>query len=125
MVLSAIQWSVNSIYECQNKEQLIKYYHVSLSSHVKSTLQAAARAGYLQGCPGLNLDGINKFVAVEDATEMGHTTNTPAGVQSTTTESNRGRTTKEIHYLERLDAAEDAQSLPAQEPATRKQERFS
>ena len=46
LVLSAIQWSVNSIYECQNREHLIKYYHVSLGSHVKSTLQTAARAGY-------------------------------------------------------------------------------
>ena len=47
LVMSAIQWSVNSIYECQNREQLIKYYHASLGLHVKLTLQAAARAGRL------------------------------------------------------------------------------
>ena len=64
LVMSVIQWSVNSIYKCQNREQLVKYYHASLGSHVKSTFQAAARAGYLQGCPGLYLDGNNKYVAV-------------------------------------------------------------
>ena len=44
-VLSATQRSVNPVYECQNREQLIKYCHASLGSHVKSTLQAAAKAG--------------------------------------------------------------------------------
>ena len=47
-------------------------------------------------------------------------TKTPAGVRSTTTKSNRGKTARETHYLERLDAAEDAQSLPAQEPGNKK-----
>ena len=74
LVMSAIQWNVKSMYECQNRDQLIKYYHASLGSHVKSTLQAAARDGYLQGCPCLDLDSINKYVAVEDATEMVHMT---------------------------------------------------
>ena len=74
LIMSAVQWSVNSIYECNSKEQLVKYYHASLGSHIKSTFQFAAKAGYLQGCPGLNLDGINKYIAVEDATEMRHMT---------------------------------------------------
>ena len=39
----------NSIYECEHKEQLIKYYHASFCSHPKSSLIAAADAGYLQG----------------------------------------------------------------------------
>lgn len=120
LVMSAIQWSVNSIYECQNREQLTKYYHSSLGSHVKSTLQSAARAGYLQGCPGFDLDAINKHIAVEDATEMGHMTKTPAGVRSTTTASNRGKTAKQTHHLERLEAADESQSLPAQEPGNKK-----
>ena len=120
LIMSAIQWSVNSIYECQNREQLTKYFHSSLGSHVKSTLQSAARAGYLQGCPGFDLDAINKYIAVEDATEMGHMTKTPAGVQSTTTASKRGKTAKQTHHLERLEAAEESQSLPAQEPGNKK-----
>ena len=28
--------SANSIYECENTEQLIKYYHASLGSHPKT-----------------------------------------------------------------------------------------
>ena len=84
MIMSAMEWSVNSIYECQNKEQLMKYYHASLGSHPKSTLSNAASAGYLQGCPGLTQQAINKFIMVEDATEMGHMKKTPAGARSTT-----------------------------------------
>ena len=79
MIMSTIQWSVNSIYKCQNKEQLVKYFHASLGSHVTSTLSCAARAGYLQGCPGFTQESINKFITVEDATEMGHMTKSPAG----------------------------------------------
>ena len=63
---------VNSIYECENKEQLIKYYHASLCSHPKTVLIAAADAEYLRGCPGLNATGIRKYIGVEYATEMGH-----------------------------------------------------
>ena len=36
---------VNAIYECENKEQLIKYYHASLCSHPKLSLIAAAKRG--------------------------------------------------------------------------------
>ena len=66
------------------------------------------------------MEGINKFVTVEDATEMGHMTKTPPGVRSTTTKSNRGKTARETHYFERLDAAKDAQSQQAQEPGNKK-----
>ena len=116
MVMSAITWSVNSIYECQNKNQLIKYYHASLGSHPKRTLAAAARAGYLQGCPGLTQDAINKFIDVEEATEMGHMRAAPAGVRSTTSVSKRGRSRKEIHSQERKEASNDATDTPTQEP---------
>jgi len=37
----------NSIYECESKEQLVKYYHASFCSHPKTSLIAAADAGYL------------------------------------------------------------------------------
>ena len=88
MIIAAINWSANSIYECNNKEQLIKYYHTSFGSHVKSTFLAAARAGYFQGCPGLTKDANARFIMVEDATEMGHMTKSPAGARSTTIKSN-------------------------------------
>ena len=56
MVISVMSWSVNSIYECKNKHQLIKYYHANL--------EVTARAVYLQGCPGLTQDTINKLITV-------------------------------------------------------------
>ena len=85
---------VNSIYECKNKEQLIKDYHASLGSHPKATLIAAANAGYLRGCPGLNVTAIRKHIGIEDATEMGHMKQVQQGVRSTTTKSRRGRPQK-------------------------------
>ena len=80
----AISYSVNSIYEYQNKQQFIKYYHAALGSHPKRTLAAAAKKGYLKGLPRLTADAINKFIGVEDATEMGHMRELPAGTRSTT-----------------------------------------
>ena len=35
LVTETINWSVNSIYECDNKQQWIKYYHANLGSHLK------------------------------------------------------------------------------------------
>ena len=74
---------VLSVYECENKQQLIKYYHESLGSHPKQTLIEAANAGYLKGCPGLTAAGIIKYVSVEDATEMGHMKQKHQGTKST------------------------------------------
>ena len=63
-----IDYHVYSIYKCSNKDQLIKYYHASSGSHPKTTLVAAANAGYLKGCPGLTASAIIKFIAIKDAT---------------------------------------------------------
>ncbi len=122
MVLSAIQWSANAIYECSGAEELTKYYHTALGSHPKSTLIAAAKAGYLKGFPGFTQERIRKFIRIEDATETGHLSKTPAGVRSTTTKSNLGRpsTAKEIHAVERHDAMLDAMTVPIQEPINKK-----
>ena len=117
MIMAAIQWSINSIYECENKEQLIKYYHSSLCSHPKATLMAAARTGYLQGCKGLTAEAIGKYIGIEDATEAGHMRKIPAGTRSTTKTSNRGRPSKARleHAEERKAAALDAITIPEQE----------
>ena len=40
--------------------------------HPKRTIIEAANSGYLKGFPGLTAAKISKYVAVEDATEMGH-----------------------------------------------------
>ena len=62
LIMQNIHWSINSIYECENKQQLMKYYHASLGSHTRHTLYTAAKAGYLQGCPGLTPEAINKYI---------------------------------------------------------------
>jgi hypothetical protein len=55
-------WSANSIYECENTEQLIKYQHAAIELHPKQTLAATAMAGYLQGCPGLTAEAIKQHI---------------------------------------------------------------
>ena len=117
-ICMAIGFSVNNIYECQNKHQLIKYYHASLASHPKRTLVAAAKTGYLRGFPGLTAEAINKFIGVEDATEMGHIRELPSGTRSTSKQTNRGRPALDI--LERDAASEDAMAIPQQEPHNEK-----
>jgi hypothetical protein len=105
---------INSIYECENKEQLTKYYHASLGSHPKATLIEAANANYLRGCPGLDATAIRKYIAVEDATEMGHMKQIQKGVRSTTTKSKRGRPAKNVTAREA--ANQDAIAEPMQAP---------
>jgi hypothetical protein len=112
------QAEINSIYECENKEQITKYFHASLGSHPKATLIEAANSNYLRGCPGLDATAIRKFIAVEDATEMGHMKQSQQGVRSTTTKSNRGRPAKLIQ--EREEAHQDAISVPKQSPNNEK-----
>ena len=85
---------VLSVYKCKNKQQLIKYYHASLVSHPKRTLIEATNAGYLKGCPGLTAEAISKYIAIEDATEMGHMKQKQQGTKSTTNKSRQGRPSK-------------------------------
>jgi hypothetical protein len=73
---------INSIYECGNKEQLVKCFHASLGSHPKAI--AAVDAGYLRGCPGIDAPFIRKYIGIEDATEVGHMKQVQKGVRSTT-----------------------------------------
>ena len=54
---------VLSVYKCENKQQLLKYYHASLGSHPKRTLIEGANAGYIKGCPGLTAASISKYVS--------------------------------------------------------------
>ena len=122
MVLSAIQLSVNLIYECSGAEELTKYYHAALRSHPKNTLIAAAKTGYLKGFQGFTQERISKFIKIEEGTEAGHLRKTPAGTRSTTTQSKHGRprTTKEIHTKERQAAMSDAMAVPTKEPSNKK-----
>ena len=113
-IFTTIEYHANSIYECKNKDQMIKYYHASLGLHTKTTLIAAAKSGYLRECPGLEAKAISKYIAVEDTAEMGHMKHIPKGVKSTTTKSRRGRPAKLMQPSERTEAMEDATSTPTQ-----------
>ena len=110
-----MQYSANNIYGCENKTQLIKYYHASLCLHPKRTLSTAAKAGYLQGFPSLNAVAVNRHVGVEDATKMGHMRQAPGGTISSTTTTNRGRPAGVLRTLELEAAADDAMAMPEQE----------
>ena len=102
----------NSIYECESKEQLVKYYHASFCSHPKTSLIAAADAGYLQGCPGFNATAIRKHIRIEYATEMGHMKQVQKGTRSTHKTSNRGRPKQKDD--EKVTAAEDVMATLTQ-----------
>ena len=117
-VCQAVSFSVNNIYECQNKDQLTKYYHAALGSWPRRVLAAAAKASRLQGCPGLTAEAINKFIKTETATEMGHMRQQPAGTRSTTKQSKRGRPAMDA--LESNAAADDSLAVPEQEPGNAK-----
>jgi hypothetical protein len=43
----------HSLYDCDNSQQLIRFYHACLFSLVISTLTNAINKGYLKGFPGL------------------------------------------------------------------------
>ena len=114
LIMQSIQWSINSMCECENKQQLMKFYHASLGSYTKHTLYATAKAGYLQECLGLTPEVINKYISVEGATEMGHMRATPAGKQSTT--KKRGASEASLQFeAERKEAEADAIATPEQE----------
>ena len=115
---TTVNWSANNVYECQNQQQLIKYYHAALSSHPKRTLAAAAKSGYLQECPGLTAKVISKFLGTDETTKKGHMKQTPSGKQSTTTKFNQDRSPVDI--LERDAAADDAAAIPEEEPHNRR-----
>ena len=75
MVLGAdakIKWSVNSIHERVNTNQLIKYYHSSPGSYPKQTLIQAGKVGCLRGFKGLTAKQISRSIGAEHATEAGH-----------------------------------------------------
>ena len=96
-----------------------KYMHASLGSHPKTTLIAAANEGYLNGCPGMTVPSISKFIAIEDATEMGHMKQIQQGARSTSRKSNRGRPSQQAPAVSpRTLAMDDALSTPEQSPGT-------
>ena len=62
----------NSLYDCNNTQQLTRFHHACLFSPVKSTLVDAINKGYLKGFPGLTTKQVNQHNIIDDATTKGH-----------------------------------------------------
>ena len=115
-----IQWTVNLVYECENKEQLIKYYHVSLGyTQNTHSMPRPRQANCKSALAYLSPEAINRFISVEDTTEMDHMRATPAGKQSTT--KTRSKLRVPIDFEKEKKATEaDTIAVPDQEPNNQK-----
>jgi hypothetical protein len=71
--------TAHSLYDCDNTQQLTRFYHTCLFSPAKSTLVKAINRGYLKGFPGLTSARVNRHVTINDATEKGHMDQTCQG----------------------------------------------
>ena len=54
MTMATIRYHFHSVYKCNNKEQLIKYYHSRIGFHPKTTLISAAKSCTGDGVTGLH-----------------------------------------------------------------------
>ena len=73
----------NSIYECENTDQLLQFYHATMGFPATSTWCKAIDAGYFKGWPGLTTKRVRRFIKVTDETELGHMDQRRAGIRST------------------------------------------
>ena len=75
----------NSIYKCENTDQLIKFYHVTMGFPNISTWCKAINAGYFRGWPSLTSKRVRQVIKIVDKTEMGHMDQQRKGLRSTKT----------------------------------------
>jgi hypothetical protein len=73
----------NSLYNCNNTQQLTRFYHTCLFSPVLSTLINMINEGYLKGFPGLTAQGARLHITINNATVKGHMDQTRQGQQAT------------------------------------------
>jgi hypothetical protein len=73
----------HSLYNCDNTQQLTRFYHACLFLPVVSTLTNAINKGYLKGFPGHTAQCVCHHVQINDATEKGHMDQTRQGQCST------------------------------------------
>jgi hypothetical protein len=71
-----------SLYDCDNTQQLIRFYHACLFSPVVSTLINAINKGYLKGFPGLTSQRISCHIKINDDMEKGHMDQSRQGQRS-------------------------------------------
>jgi hypothetical protein len=74
---------VHSLYNCDNTQQLIRFYHVCLFSPVVSTLINAINKGYLKGFPGLTSQRVRCHIKINNAMEKGRMDQSRQGQRST------------------------------------------
>jgi hypothetical protein len=73
----------HSLYDCNNTQQVTRFYHACLFLPVVSTLTNAINKGYLKGFPSLTAQCIHRHVQINNATEKGHMDQTHQGQCST------------------------------------------
>ena len=72
-----------SLYDCDNTQQLIRFYHACLFLPTKSQLIKAINRGYFKGFPGLTSPRVSRHITINNATEKGHIDQTHKGQRST------------------------------------------
>jgi hypothetical protein len=73
----------NNVYELRNTGALVHYLHKALFSPTKSAMLQAVKDGHLITWPGLTEDSINKHLKLTPATAMGHMSQRPQNIRST------------------------------------------
>jgi hypothetical protein len=73
----------HSLYDCDNTQQLIRFYHACLFSPVVSTLINVIDKGYLKGFPGLTSQRTRRHIKINNAMEKGHMDQSRQGQCST------------------------------------------
>jgi hypothetical protein len=73
----------NILYNCDNTQQLIRFYHACLFSPVVSTLINTINKGYLKGFPGLTSQRVRRHIEINNAMEKGHMDQSRQGQRST------------------------------------------
>jgi hypothetical protein len=86
----------NSLYDCDNTQQLIRFYHACLFSPVLSTLTKAINKGDLKGFPGLTAERACCHITINDATTKRHMDQTCQGQRSTHLTSLPTNNTEEV-----------------------------
>jgi hypothetical protein len=62
----------HSLYDCDNTQHLIRFYHACLFSPVVSTLITAINKGYLKDFPGLTSQQVRRYIKIKNAMKKGH-----------------------------------------------------
>jgi hypothetical protein len=79
-----------SLYECNNTNQLINFYHATLTYPVVSMLVKAINKGYLKGFAGLTSCQVHHHIKINNKTDKGNMDQSCQGKRSMKTSSPEG-----------------------------------